>query len=188
MNSKFIEIDGNLVNKEILEVKFTCDLNSCKGACCTLESDYGAPITKEELDIIEKNLDIIFDYIPEYSKALIKEEGFWDIEDDLIMTKSINNEDCVFVYYEGDVAKCGIEKAYFDNKIDFRKPISCHLFPIRVNNFGQDILKFERYTECRQALLNGIQTDISIAEFCKDALIRLYGKKWYDKLINGRGK
>jgi hypothetical protein len=188
MNSKFIEIDGNLVNKEILEVKFTCDLNSCKGACCTLESDYGAPITKEELDIIEKNLDIIFDYIPEYSKALIKAEGFWDIEDDLIMTKSINNEDCVFVYYEGDVAKCGIEKAYFDNKIDFRKPISCHLFPIRVNNFGQDILKFERYTECRQALLNGIQTDISIAEFCKDALIRLYGKKWYDKLINGRGK
>ncbi len=188
MNSKFIEIDGSLVNKEILEVKFTCDLNSCKGACCTLESDYGAPITKEELDIIEKNLDIIFDYIPEYSKALIKAEGFWDIEDDLIMTKSINNEDCVFVYYEGDVAKCGIEKAYFDNKIDFRKPISCHLFPIRVNNFGQDILKFERYTECRQALLNGIQTDISIAEFCKDALIRLYGKKWYDKLINGRGK
>lgn len=188
MKNKFIEIEGKLVNKEILEVNFTCDLNKCKGACCTLESEYGAPLAKEEVEIIEKYLDVILEYIPNYSKEKIKNEGFWNREDDLFMTKSINNKDCVFVYYDGDIAKCGIEKAYLDGKIDFRKPISCHLFPIRVNKFGQDILKFERYSECRDALLLGVKTNLSIAQFCKDALIRLYGKKWYNKLIEGRGE
>lgn len=182
MNRKYIELDDVLVNREILEVKFTCNLEKCKGACCTLESNYGAPMTIEEVELIEKDLEIIKEYIPKQSIKIIEEKGFCDEEDDLLMTKSIDNHDCVFVYYDGDVAKCGIEKAFFDNRIKFRKPISCHLFPIRINSFGGDVLHFERYHECVPALITGLETNLSILEFCKDSLIRMYGKKWYNHL------
>ncbi|MFH0734690.1 MAG: DUF3109 family protein [bacterium] len=182
MNKKFEEIDKVLVNKEIMEVKFTCDLTKCNGACCTLESSYGAPITKEEIELININLAVIKEYIPKRSIEIIEKDGFWDSDEDLLMTKSVDNHDCVFVYFDNSIAKCGIEKAYFDKKITFRKPLSCHLFPIRINKFGGDVLKFERYHECVPALITGLETNLSIYEFCKDALIRQYGQKWYNLL------
>ena len=99
----------------------------------------------------------------------------------------MNSKDCIFVYYEKDIAKCAIEKAYFENKINFRKPISCHLFPIRVNNLGGPILKYERYDECNPALDQGNKLDLSILEFCKDALIRAYGIEFYNNLLELKG-
>ncbi len=179
------ETGSVLVNNEILQAKFTCDLLKCKGACCTMESEYGAPITENEIEIIEENLDIIFEYLSDGNKESIEKNGFSEIKEGELLIKSIDNKDCVFSYYEGDVAKCGIEKAYFDERIDFRKPISCHLFPIRVADFGGPVLRYEKYSECLPAIELGEKTGLTVAEFCKDALVRAYGEEWYNELIKG---
>lgn len=185
MNLNLTETGSVLVSNEILKSKFTCDLHKCKGACCTMESEYGAPVTENEIEIINDNLEIIFKYIPENSRNAIIKSGFSERKEGELMIRSIKKKDCVFVYYEADIAKCGIEKAYFDGKIDFRKPISCHLFPIRVTEFGGPVLRYEKYNECLPAIELGLKTQLTVAEFCKDALIRAYGKEWYDELIEG---
>ena len=172
MLDTFIEIDDIVVNKEIVNTKFTCDVSICKGACCTMESQYGAPLMNYEIAEIEKNMDGIKKYLPKLHLDAI----------DQLMTKSINNRECVFVYYQNDIAKCSIEAAYYNGESDFLKPISCHLFPIRVDNFGGPVLRFEEYSECNCALEKGVKTQISTMDFCKDALHRLLGKKWFEQL------
>ena len=142
----------------------------------------------KEIKVIDKILETILDYLPAKSVEHIKKSGFWEEKSDTLMIKSVNKRDCVFAYFEGDVAKCAIEKAYFDERVDFRKPISCHLFPIRVNDFGGHVLKFEEYEECSAALDKGKKTGTSVLEFCKDALVRAYGEQFYESLANNRGK
>ena len=187
MRSDFIEIEDIIVNKDIFETKFSCDLQACKGACCTMPSEYGAPIIQQEIEIIGGILDTICEYLPSKSAEQIKKSGFWEEKNDALMVKSVSNRDCVFAYFEGDIAKCAIEKAYFENKVDFRKPISCHLFPIRVNDFGGHVLKYEEYKECAPALKRGKETNLTVLEFCKDALIRAYGEQFYESLVNMQG-
>ncbi|MFO7445649.1 MAG: DUF3109 family protein [Ignavibacteriaceae bacterium] len=177
-----IPVEDVLVRPEILENKFECDLNKCKGACCTLESEYGAPLLEEEVGEIEKILDIVKSYLPESHLEEIEKRGFYDIKDGDLMVSSVNNRACVFAYFDGDIARCAIEKAYFDEKIKFRKPISCHLFPIRVSKFGGDVLRFEKFNECSPAIDNGEKNNTKVIDFCRDSLTRLYGKQWYLKL------
>ncbi len=177
-----IEIDGVVVNKEILREKFFCDLEACKGACCTIESEYGAPVTKEEIKIIERLLPDIWEYLPEKSKHELFNKKFYELKEGETLIKSISNRECVFAFYENGIAKCAIEKAYFDGKVEFRKPVSCHLFPIRVSQFGGDALRYERYEECKPAMVRGIEKNITVAEFCKDAIITAYGEPFYRKL------
>lgn len=177
-----IEIDGALVREEIFQVRFSCDLIKCKGACCTLESQFGAPLNSDEIAIIENLLPAVLSYLPDNHKEKIANEGFYDNYGGDYLTKTIDNKACVFVYYdEKGVAKCAFEKAYFEGKINFRKPISCHLFPIRVAKFGGDILRYERFSECEPALEKGKAENITILKFCKEALIRAYGNEWYEK-------
>jgi hypothetical protein len=179
--SNFIAVEDVIIRPEIAEKRFECDLSLCKGACCTLESEYGAPLLQEEAGEIEKILDIVKDYIPEEHWDQIQKKGFYDIRDGDLMVSSVNNRACVFVYFDGDIAKCGIEKAYFDGKTAFRKPVSCHLFPIRVSNMGGDVLRFEKFDECRPAIEKGNKNNTFVADFCKDSLVRLYGEQWYLK-------
>ena len=110
------------------------------------------------------------------------------MKDNELLLRSIDNKDCVFSTYEGKVAKCAIEKAYNSGKIDFKKPISCHLFPIRVSNFGGDVLRFEKLQECEPAMENGKELDVTVAEFCREPLERLYGKNWFNQLKELTGK
>ena len=179
MQKKFVEIQDVFVNSDVFDTKFTCDLERCKGACCTMESEFGAPLNEDEVIEIENILPELKDYIPERNWNEIQKIGFYEEKQGQLMTTSINNRDCVFVYYDGDIAKCGIEKAFFDGKVEFRKPISCHLFPIRVSNFGGPVLKYEKYDNCYPALEKGEKTNLSVFEFCKDALHRAFGKLWY---------
>lgn len=181
--NNLIDVDNVLVHKEILTTKFVCDLKNCKGACCTFESDFGAPLEENEINKIEEVLDVIFEYLSEENVNEIKKSGFYEFKKEGLFIKSIDQRECIFVYYEGDIAKCAIEKAFLDNKINFRKPISCHLFPIRITKFGGDILRYEKFSQCEPALEMGKKEDKSIAQFCKDSLIRLYGEKWYSKLM-----
>ena len=181
MNSEFIEVDDVFVNKEIVDTNFTCDFLKCKGACCTMESEFGAPITEGEIDALNKILPIIMEYLPKEHRDIIDKSGFWINKQNELMTRSLNNRACVFVTWEGDIAKCGIERAYHDKKIDFIKPVSCHLFPIRISKFGGDILRFEKYAECQPAVEKGKSTQIKIIDFCRESLEREYGKEWFIK-------
>jgi hypothetical protein len=176
-----VEVDNIAVNTEIFETKFTCDLGKCKGACCTMESELGAPLKEEEVDIINKYFEEIKIYLPKEHLKEIEKNGFWFSRQGDLMIRSIDNRQCVFVHYDGDIAKCSIEKAFFDGKIDFQKPISCHLFPIRVSNFGGSVLRFEKYDECQPAITKGEKSNTTVFEFCKDSLKREFGSNWFNK-------
>ncbi len=183
MIKPFFEVENKIVNRDILEVPFCCDLDKCKGACCTIESDYGAPLLPEEIALMEKSLPQALQYLPEEHRADIQANGFYEEKEGELVTRSINNRACVLVYFENGVAKCALEKAYFEKKVKFRKPISCHLFPIRISNVFGEVLRYEQFSECTHALKKGKEVNITVAEFCKDSLERKYNKRWYSKLI-----
>ena len=187
-SDKIFAINDVLVRDDIVEIPFSCDLKKCKGACCTLESELGAPVTKEEVGEIENILPIIKKYLAQNNIDEIEENNFYQIRDGELMIASVNNHDCVFSFWDNGIAKCAIERAYFDGKVKFRKPISCHLFPIRVSDFGGDVLRYEKFSECAPALEKGKEENVTIAEFCKDSLQRLYGEEWYNKLMNNSGR
>lgn len=188
ITDKIFAINDVLVRDEIVEIPFSCDLKKCKGACCTLESELGAPVNKEEVEEIKNILPIVKKYLTQSNMDEIEDKGFYEIKDGEIMITSVNNRDCVFSFWDNGIAKCAIERAYFDGKVSFRKPISCHLFPIRVTDFNGDVLRYEKFSECYPALEKGKEDNVVIAEFCKDSLIRLYGEEWYNKLLNYTGK
>lgn len=178
-----LNIDNIVINDNVFTTKFTCNLEKCKGACCTMESSYGAPLKKDEIPLIEKVLPEVINLIPEEHRKEIETNGWWEEKDGVYMTRSVDDQACVFVYFEENgIAKCAIEKAYFKGKIDFRKPVSCHLFPIRVTDFGGPVLYFEQYDDCRPAIEYGQKTGIKVFDFCKDALEREYGTEWVEKV------
>ncbi len=179
----YLTVKNTLVESTILKKKFTCDLSKCKGACCTIESEYGAPLEKEEIKIIKKYLPVIKKYLSQKNIDEIEKNDFWEYKAEIYMTRSINNRDCVFVYHEGDIAKCAIEKAFLNKEIDFRKPISCHLFPIRISDFGGPILKYEEYKDCEPALEKGEETGLTIAQFLENPITRVFGKEYYSELL-----
>jgi hypothetical protein len=187
MDPDFLDIDDKIINKDIVDINFTCDLAKCKGACCTMESELGAPLSDNEVETINKLLPVIIEYLPAEHAKEINKNGFWIRKHGELTTRSLNNRACVFVTWDGDIAKCGIEKAYNDGKIDFIKPISCHLFPIRISKFGGDVLRFERYSECGPALENGNKTKIKMLDFCSTALEREYGKEFVKKIKKAAG-
>ena len=179
-----IKIDDILVEGEILNTNFACDLKKCKGACCTFPGEYGAPLKKEELPLIEDNLESAFEYLSEESIDIIKNEGFYEIKDGNLATRCIDGKDCVFVTYDGDVAKCSLEKAFYDKKSDFKKPISCHLFPIRVGDYAGKYLYFDKFKECEPAFEKGESEGIHLSESVKEALEREFGTDWTQKFID----
>ena len=124
-----IEIDDKIISREIFQKKFICDLNSCKGACC-VEGDSGAPLLKSEIKDLEKAYPLVQQYMTKEGKNVIDNTGVYviDQEGDLT-TPLIDNKQCAFVFEDNGVSKCSIEKAYTENKINFKKPISCHLYP-----------------------------------------------------------
>lgn len=188
MDKQILPVGNILVRKEIAEMPFKCDLLKCKGACCTFESHYGAPVTWEEVEQINHILSKVIGYVPKAHKNVIDEQGFYEMRNDEPLLKSYDHKACVFVYYEYDIAKCALEKAYLDDKTDFRKPISCHLFPIRVSDFGGDVLRFEHLDECKPAIELGKKDNTTVAEFCEEPLNRLYGEEWYSQFKELIGK
>ncbi len=179
-----ILIDKVGVDKELLTERFCCDLVKCKGACCTFEGEFGAPVADEEVPLMEKNLKAAKKYLNERSLKIIDKYGLVEGVAGSYSTVCIDKKDCVFVYYEGTIAKCAFEKAYFEGESDFRKPVSCHLFPIRVGDFGGEYIYYEKIHECVPAVKKGRADDVKLADFLEDALTRKFGKEWYDKFRN----
>tara|TARA_B100000214_G_scaffold372234_1_gene350087 strand:+ start:3383 stop:3955 length:573 start_codon:yes stop_codon:yes gene_type:complete len=179
-----INLEDKIVSLDIFKKHFTCDLKACKGACC-VEGDAGAPITKKEQKKIKKIYKKIKPYMRRKSVEEVQKNGFSvvDFEGDLT-TALVEGKECVFVYYEGGIAKCVFEKAYLNKEIDFKKPISCHLFPIRVKKYsGFESINYEKIKICNSACDNGRKIKIPLYKFLKESLIRKYGLSWYKKLL-----
>ena len=179
-----IQVEDKIISLDVFEKHFVCDLNACKGACC-VEGDSGAPLLKEE----EKILDEIYEKVKPY----MRKEGITEIEnhgvavydaDGDLTTPLVNNCECAFVTFENGITKCTIEKAYLDDKIEFKKPISCHLFPIRIKEYRTfDAVNYEKIKICKPACECGRELEIPVYAFLKEPLIRKYGEVWYKELL-----
>lgn len=173
-------INGVIIQNELFSAPFSCDLIKCKGACCTIKSDLGAPLNKEEIPQIEEVYKEALPLLPAEHRKMIEKDGFWEEVDGYLYTKSYNERACVFVYYDGEIARCALEKNYFDGKTAFRKPISCHLYPIRINDFGGDALRYHKMDECAPARSRGRDVRTTVYEFSRDSLTRKYGSDWVE--------
>lgn len=179
-----IQIGNTIISDDVAEQFFVCDLNKCKGACC-VAGDLGAPLADDELSIMEDICEAVYPYLSAEGVAAIKEQGPYihDHEGDF-STTTIENKECAFAIYDQvGILKCGIEQAYNDGKITFKKPISCHLYPIRITQYDQyDALNYDRWDICADACKHGKALGVPVYKFLKDPLIRKYGVDWYKEL------
>ncbi|MBC7124326.1 MAG: DUF3109 family protein [Bacteroidales bacterium] len=178
-----IEIDNKVVSSEILEQRFCCNLPRCFGKCC-VHGDSGAPLTPNEALTLEQILDKIKPYMTPQGIATVQEQGvaLTDSDGDLV-TPLIDGKECAFTVFENGVATCAIEKAWNNGIVDFRKPISCHLYPIRVKEYSTfTAINYHQWDVCAPARELGEQIDLPVYRFLKDAIIRAYGKEFYGQL------
>jgi len=179
-----IQVEDKIVSLDVFEKKFVCDLSACKGACC-VEGDAGAPLSEEEVELLPKLYDQVKPFMQEKGKQAIQEFGFFVIDDDGDKTTPlIDNRECAFVTFDQDgTAKCSIEQAYNQGKVQFKKPISCHLFPIRIQEYKDfHAVNYEAIDICKPACECGEKLEVSVFRFLKEPLIRRYGKEWFDEL------
>jgi hypothetical protein len=178
-----IEIDGRVVSLDLLEKHFICDLDKCKGMCC-VHGDSGAPLEPEEAVKLDKLFPAIKKYLRPEGIQAIKNQGRHVIDNDGdVVTPLVDGKECAYVIFEQGIAKCGIEKAFEDGAIDYQKPVSCHLYPVRTKRY-QDFegVNYDRWEICKPATLLGQKENIPVYKFVKKALIRKYGSGFYKKL------
>lgn len=179
-----IEVGHTLVSDDVIEEAFVCDLHKCKGACC-VEGDLGAPLTMDELPLIEEIIPLVKEYLSKEAVDVLEKEGGYLLDEDGdYSTTTINNRECAFAYYdERKILKCSIEQAHKDGKTDFKKPISCHLYPIRISKLPEfDALNYDRWKICAPACDLGKELKVPVYKFLKEPLIRKYGEGWYQEL------
>ena len=180
-----VEIHDKIVSTQIFERKFVCDLNACKGACC-VHGDAGAPLTIEEADILEEELEKIKPYMRPEGIAAVNETGvFYVDQENDTATTLVNGAECAFVYFdEKGITKCAIEAAHKDGKTEFKKPISCHLYPIRLKQFNDfTAVNYDHWDICEPACKCGEELNVPVFRFLKEPLIRAFGEKFYEELI-----
>lgn len=179
-----IEIDNTLISEEILENDFVCNLDACKGACC-VEGDAGAPVEDDEVEILERIYHKVAPYLSEQGRKAIEAQGTavrgsdgeWE-------TPLINGGECAYVVRdENGIVLCGIEQAYREGKIDWKKPISCHLYPIRITEYSNfSAINYHEWDICSDACTLGKELGVKVYQFLKKPLIRKYGEEFYQTL------
>lgn len=178
------QLGKTLVSEDIIEKDFVCNLSACKGACC-IDGDAGAPLDKEEAQILEDIYPKVKPFLRKEGIAAIEKQGtsittdFGDLE-----TPLINGADCAYVIFdEKKTALCGIEEAYNQGEISWKKPVSCHLYPIRVKNYTEfSAVNYDKWDICDPACSLGAELEVPVYKFVKEALIRKFGQDWYDEL------
>ncbi len=179
-----IQIDDQLISLEVIEEAFVCDLNACKGACC-VEGDAGAPLTDDEVAILEKEYPNFSSFLREEGKEAVVQQGTSVRDSDgEWVTPLRDGKECAFTVFDAKgTAMCGIELAWKEGKTSFRKPISCHLYPIRTKQYKDfEAINYERWQICSPACSLGASLKVPVFKFTKDALIRKYGEQWYAAL------
>lgn len=180
-------IQDKLVSDDVVKQHFICNLDACKGACCW-EGDFGAPLEKEELDVFENIYDKVKPFLKAEGVKVIQEKGLYVYYDEAKEhgTPLLENGACAFLTYEANgIAKCGIEKAYEAGVIDYKKPISCHLYPIRVEReeaLNFEALNYDKWDICSAACKLGKKEQLPVYKFVKEAIIRKYGADFYEEL------
>ena len=179
-----LQVGDVVVSFDVLKEKFLCDLSACRGACC-VEGDAGAPLELDEVAQIEEVLPLIWDELSPEAREIIDKQGvaYVDRESDLV-TSIVNGKDCVFTCYDGrGCCYCAIERDFRAGKTKFMKPVSCHLYPIRVKDFGTfKGVNYNRWDVCKAAVLLGQKENLPVYKFLREPLIRKFGAEWYAEL------
>ncbi|MDC6470653.1 DUF3109 family protein [Flavobacteriales bacterium] len=179
-----IEIEDKIISDDLFEKKFVCDLQKCKGVCC-VEGDSGAPLTKKEILDIDLNISKIKTEMSPTGLSILEKEDFYYVDSDGDqVTSLINEKECVFVVYDQNkIAKCSIESAFRKNKINFNKPISCHLYPIRVKNHENfQAINVDSWHICQPACKCGTELNVPVFKFLKNAIVRSWGLNFFQQL------
>jgi hypothetical protein len=179
-----LQIKDTLVSLDLIERFFHCDLFNCKGKCC-IEGEAGAPLEKEEFEILRKILPAVWDDLSFEAREVIHKQGVGYIDrTGEIVTSIVNGKDCVFTCYDSNgVCRCAIEKAFCEERIDFLKPVSCHLYPVRVTQYkNYRAVNYHRWKICRSAEIQGEKAQLPLYRFLHQPLIRKLGEKWVDEL------
>jgi hypothetical protein len=175
------QVQNALISSDIATAKFACHLTACKGACCVV-GDAGAPVNRAEVPILNDAFDLLIDELEEEAVNIVVKDGLIKQGSDGLELACVNNEACVFVVKRADgAALCSIQKAFYEGRISWEKPLSCHLFPIRIMNIGaMDFLNFEFVPEiCTPGADFGRESNTYLAEYLEAPLTRKYGKTWY---------
>lgn len=181
-----LAVQNSLISEDIIEKKFVCDLQACKGACC-VEGDSGAPMEDDEIKKVEEVYEYAKPYMTREGIKTIEKEGFCVVDEDGDNTIPLvpgKKKYCSFTHFTKDGhAQCSIEKAYLDGKINFKKPVSCHLYPIRITKYKDyDALNYHQWNVCKPACKCGEKLKVPIYKFLREPLVRKYGEGWYDEL------
>lgn len=179
-----IVIEDVILSDDIAEQFFVCNIEKCKGACC-VEGDLGAPLEEKEKEQLKAVYEKVKPYMSKEGIAEVEKQGIFILDEEGdYSTPTINGRECAYaVYDEKGFLKCGIEQAFLDGKTKFRKPISCHLYPIRITKYDKyDALNYDRWDICSPACSHGKSLGVPVYKFLKEALIRKYGETWYKAL------
>ena len=179
-----IQIGSTLVSDDLLTKAFVCDLNACKGACC-VEGEYGAPLTQDEADELAHLKDQIAPYLSDEGKATIADQGAWVTgEDGELETPLMPTGHCAYVIEDADKKlKCGLETVHQEGVLSFKKPMSCHLYPVRVQQYSSfEAVNYHRWDICGAACALGSSLKVKVYVFVKEALVRKFGEEWYAAL------
>ncbi|MEN9875472.1 MAG: hypothetical protein RLZZ529_469 [Bacteroidota bacterium] len=177
------QLGKTIVSEEILERDFVCNLSACKGNCC-IDGDAGAPLSAEETKIMEEIYPKVKPYLRPEGIAAIEAQGTWvKGEDGDFETTLIEGKDCAYVIFDGATALCGIEQAYNEGIVSWKKPVSCHLYPIRVKDFSEfTAVNYDKWDICNDACTLGKELQVPVYKFVKEALVRRFGEDWYLEL------
>ncbi|MBC6399645.1 MAG: DUF3109 family protein [Ekhidna sp.] len=173
-----------LVADDVISEQFVCDLNKCKGACC-VEGDLGAPLDEDEPDKIEEVIDLVKPYLSKEAVEVLEKKGGYLLEEDGdLSTTTIDGKECAFAFYDDQgILKCSIEQAHKEGKTDFKKPVSCHLYPIRVSKLPDfEVLNYDMWHICSPACDLGKERKVPVYKFLEEALTRKFGKEWFEEL------
>jgi Protein of unknown function (DUF3109) len=179
-----IQIEDTIVSFDLIEEQFVCNLTACKGICC-VEGDAGAPLETEEVEQLELVLPMIKDKLSKKSLEVIARQGVSYIDEDgEPVTSIVDGKECVFTFWdEGGVCKCAIEQAYKEGKIQHNKPMSCHLYPVRLQKYNEfTAVNYHRWMVCDCAREHGKTLSVPVYKFLKEPLIRKFGSEWYQAL------
>jgi hypothetical protein len=175
-----------LVSDDIRDKEFVCNLEKCKGACC-VEGDFGAPLIQEELAILEEIYPKVKKYLSPEGIKEIEKQGTHTVDDEgELCTPIISGRECVYAIYDDKkILKCGIEAAHKAGDIDWKKPISCHLYPIRITKKKDfEAVNYHKWHICTPACALGKELQVPVYKFLRDPLIRKYGEPWYNELVS----
>lgn len=178
-----IQIGDMIVSSDLFENHFLCHLEKCEGNCCIF-GDSGAPLEEEEVELLEKHIEGVKPFMRVEGLREVSDKGSWVVDNDGDkVTPLVGREECAYVYFEEGIARCAVEKAYEEGSVPMQKPVSCHLYPIRVNKLKNAIaLNYHQWSICEPARILGKNRGLPVFVFLRDPIVRVFGQEFYQEL------